>query len=239
MADHTFRAAVTDANGRVLSGVWQFLSSADEIYISIVDIARQFKTSLHSSERYRMGFTTQKESDRFRAEGLDKAVHKWTPLPLTSAARVPFQILIPAAGLGTNVNSVASPDIHRLPALDNDDVLVVSVVESPVPPSRDLLGPEATLIHQWSTSGGRHIGITTQVYVPTTAELSQWRELIEASSEFDLSEKCEDERGRYDPRALLPLDPGEGMHRVMEFGVRELAMWATFTAQDSPHQRPD
>lgn len=238
MADHAFRAAVTDATGRVITGVWQFLSSRDEIYISIVDIARQFKTSLHSSEHYRIGFTTQEESNRFRAEGLDKAVHKWTPLPLTLAARVPFQILIPAAGLGTNVNNVARPDIYRLAAPDNDDVLVISVVESPAPARDDLLGPAATLIHQWSTSGGRHIAIATQLYAPTTAELNQWRDLIAARSEFDLAtQNCEDERGRYDPRALLPLDSVDGMHRVMEFGIREFAMWATFTARDS-HQRP-
>jgi hypothetical protein len=133
MTDHAFRAAVTDANGYALSGVWQFISSEEEIYISLIDIARSFKASLHSSEHYRLGFTSQEESDKFRMAGLDKAVHKWTPKPLAAGARIPFQVLIPAAGLGTNVFSVATPNVHPLPLPDDDDVLVVSLIESRLP----------------------------------------------------------------------------------------------------------
>ena len=65
MAHQIFRAAVVDAKERLVSSVWQFLANRDEVYISLADIASQYKTSPHSSECYRTGFTTQQASDAF------------------------------------------------------------------------------------------------------------------------------------------------------------------------------
>ncbi|MGH8178687.1 MAG: hypothetical protein ACREV5_20710 [Steroidobacter sp.] len=233
MAERIFRAAVVDSADRPISGVWQFLSHGDEIDISIVDIASQFKTSLHSSERYRLGFTTDKQSERFRASGLDKAIYKWRPLPLaTDGARVPFQILIPAMGLGTNCNYRVEPDVHRLETPQGDEVLILSMIEVSSPGTiENVLESGAHALHQWSTVGGRHVCIATHVYIPTAAELNQWRALIASSNAFDVSrERCVDERGEYDPRGLCELDPSNGKCRVMEFGIRELALWTTFSA---------
>ena len=107
------------------------------------------------------------------------------------------------------------------------------MIEAPSPITSELLRPEAQLIHQWRTIGGRQIGIAIHAYTPSASEMNQWRYLIAARNEFNWPGECEDDKGAYDPRATVDQEPADAMYRVMEFGLREMAMWATFTADRS------
>jgi hypothetical protein len=236
MVVHVFRAAVMDGAHRPISAAWQFLSHDDEIDITVMDIASQFKASLHSSGLYRLGFTTNEQAERFRPSGLDKAVYKWSPAPFgKSGARIPFQILIPAMGLGTNSNYRAKPDVRPLKAPDGNEALVLNLIETTAPgAAAGLLDDGAELLHEWSTPGGRHISIATHLYKPTPTHLLQWRQLIASNHEFDMpQERCVDEKGEFDPRGLWHVGTDDETCQVLDAGTRELAMWATFTNEDT------
>ena len=232
MVNHSFRAAVVDVRSRPISGVLQFVSYLNEIDVSIAEIAGQYKASLHSSELFRLGFATDEHSEKFRDAGLDKAVYKWRPQPLSrNGVRLSFQVLIPAIGLGSNCGYQVGPDVYQLKEPEGDDVLIVSLLETSTPGvSNSMLHDGVEVIHEWSTIGGRNVSITAQIYSPTSQELQQWRTLISSSELYSkFTVKSQEIEGEYNPRGIWNLDAPDGCCRIFEAGMRELAMWATFS----------
>ena len=61
--DHAVRIAVAASRNQSLSSIWRVWSNKNEVYLAIRSLASIFKTSLHSTGRYRHAFVRIEDSD--------------------------------------------------------------------------------------------------------------------------------------------------------------------------------
>lgn len=229
-ATHFLRTAVVDGAGRRLSSLWQIWSVDNEVYISVKGLTDQFKSSLHSSGKYRHAFVSQEASDQHRPVGADRAVLKWKP-GLVKQNPLLFQILIPDAGLGGNIpksNAAVCQSTVTFPRPQENELVVLSIYKIP-DLSRAHIDQGTVVVDSWSIPAGETICVTKHVDVQSTADITTWLDLIEQHEIFgEPAGASIDQHGPFDLRGYLLLDLGDDVGRVLDFGVREFAMWATF-----------
>jgi hypothetical protein len=230
MSKHMWRAAILNPAGQALSSVWQIWSVDNEIYVAAQSLTREFKSSLHSSGKHRHAFVSQEQADRHRMPGQDRAVFKWQHGEQSQdpSNALLFQILIPECGLRTNVDGLVGADVVSLPRPMQNEILVLSVLKEAGPESR-VDRSRVLPLASWSLPTREIVQITSHTDPQTEEQMATWAEFVERNPIFSEPEAASvDEAGRFDLRAHILLDAADGVGRVLDFGIRELAMWASF-----------
>jgi hypothetical protein len=209
-----------------LSSTWQLWSADNEVYVSVQGLTDKFKSSLHSSGKHRHAFVSQAQSDLHRPEGVDRAVFKWDATSgSTGTNPLLFQVLIPEPGLGTNVSVTAADDVFGLPRPKENELAILSVCKTSCSQKFQV---SAAVLDTWQLPCGDTIHVLSHVDVQTEENIRTWLAFIEQNDAFADPGPSIDEKGQFDLRGELILDLGDQVGRVLDIGVREFAMWATF-----------
>jgi hypothetical protein len=122
----TVRFAVGDPTGPQ-SSVWRLWTRGNDVYISLRDLTKAKKVSLHSSGRWRNAWTTEHvaKGSPFVAPGQDRATDKWDrPPEFSPGVTRAFDIVVPAS-------EVTNPKVPDADTLSGKKIVWVT------PPPRD------------------------------------------------------------------------------------------------------